>query len=1120
MKIPLILLLLFSHQSLSQTVPRPEFRIISPQFMCNVKSANTSIEAPPEQITIRFQPREGMRLTYLVRVYFEFIDGWKSQWRTISLWRSVRMLEKRIRNTSETITLNNQIYIDQKELTPGVAYTFNIAARDSNGGLSEEENVTVLFRGDSVSKNSARDTSLLLIGSVYIYSHLPLLIQANLIFCDPTNDYVFKWQMPVLENEQQEWLKTPGKTFYLPPNTLKPRQNDEIQVQVVNSNRTLMYTQKSMKLHVLNKEFYALLIPRNLSIGINHKITYKLSISELDVDQYSLEISWECENLRNNTNCTNFQESFSPKQEVSFLEQGYYRVSAIITYQEFTQNLTSFVIVDPRVIASVQFPDIKPEPLVSWRALRIPTVVNNVIPNCLLQWVTVNVTEDSSYGFIDESFLTTKLIPDLEENFLSDIVEISNATFSEDFPLAVPEKSDNFDGIEPQKIYIFRLLITCPEPINEWDSESQGNVTSFADLIINSKQPPQARPMEVIPEEGIALKTLFTIFTGTAVDTPEDYPMRYLFQYQVGPLVVDLEEYYESMEIVTELPYSENPIRIFYRVCDTENACSRTEGPAVRVNLTNDFSKEEFNFKLDKIKSMFYRTEYSNMFSTSASCILTFRELPDKTFYQILKTELIQSIQKEIDRLQTIDAEDIFVSQLKIMSFVKYGKRLTELLGDRNVKLKERLLNLLNSIPQERSDDFDAMEENNLIMKRSISRVDIEIRDLSQDDKIQKGILDIELREAILNSYNFTSNSQKISLLKNFTQHLREFIGDILCPSLQLSSDYNFASVNFSLEIFRGNAFQVKVKNLSLPLSSWKVKKRNGYVVLRNIYQTSPNREYCASRIAYSSDFMTGDHGKLFDVTLFEIDSELNSAIMMETNEDNEKFSIVSLQFESEGSFEDAKCVIWNGDSWADDNCNAVLITSSSIECQCSTLGFVKAISNSRFDYEEVYDNLTTESTTEYSGVTKQSETIVNDPPIDFMIFDKIDETETLVITSDIKKKANSVSDIFTFSPIVNNAIEEIVTVTTTIQRNASETPDDHGETVRETSFSTLIGFIVVGVFCLIIILIVTLNLYFIRKKNKLKHLQEMQIMSTEARVQSEEIKYARFYDEQMLSGN
>uniref|UniRef100_A0A1B0CX67 Putative conserved plasma membrane protein n=1 Tax=Lutzomyia longipalpis TaxID=7200 RepID=A0A1B0CX67_LUTLO len=966
----------------------------------------------------RFQPKEGKKLTYHVRVYFEFIEGWKSQRHTISLWRSIRLLEKRFRNTTEEITLNNKINIGHDELTPGVIYTFSLSAKDDKGA--------------------------------------------------------FKWQMPFLGEVYQEWLRTPGKTLYLPANVLKPGKKDKVYVKVLNQNQTETYTEGSMNLHVLKRDFFVILTPMNLSIGINRRITYKLAISQSFDDEDLSQITWECKNLQDNENCPNFEGASGPMQEVSFPSLGDYQVTAQITSDDVTQTLSSFVTVDPRIIASVQFPDIKPKPLISWRSLKLSVVVNDVIPQCHLHWTTVNPFDDNQYGYIDNSYFPSKIIPNLEENFLSDIVEISNATYSEDFILEVPEQFENFSGIEPEKVYVFRLLVTCPEPLEEWNAESEGNITSFADLVLISKQPPITRPMEVFPEEGVALKTLFTIFTGTASDTPDDYPMRYLFQYQIGRLVVDLEEFYENMQITTELPYSEEPIRIFYRVCDTRNACSRTEGPSIHVNLPEDYSREEFQFKLDKIKSMFYRTDYDSMFSTSVACILTFKEFPDKTFYEELKSLLIRRIQEEVSRLQAND-ESIFVSELKILSFVKYGKLLLELLGVNDTKLKEDLLTLLSTIRQERSDS-GTLDENNLIMKRSIEPDKAEMRKLSEED---------------------------------------------------LSSEFKLDSANFSLELFRGNGFQVKVRNFTIP--SLRDQGDSGYVILRNVFNTNSAEEYCASRITYSSDFVSGDvREEIFDLTLFAMNSTRNKAkLLTKSKTEDERYSLIFLQMKENRFYEDAKCVIWSGMEWTDETCSVLSTSPSNIECQCSELGFIKIFTDSRFEEDETYENttinpftLTTEATID--EVVPQGKSTIVDPQIGYIKSDII-HTEPLVITTNIKDKVKSVSDIFTFSPIVNNEADEVITVKT-IQRNSQENSsqphEDLDGNIRESNLATTIGFIVVGIFCLIIIIIITFNLYFIRKKNKMKHMQEMQIMSTESRVQSEEIKYARFYDEKMLLGN
>ncbi|GAB0092498.1 hypothetical protein DMENIID0001_074940 [Sergentomyia squamirostris] len=1110
----------------SDVMQKPEFRIISPQFMCNTKNTNRSVEASPEEITIRFQPREGRRLTYLVRVYFQFIDGWKSQRRTISLWRSIRLLEKRIRNISEEISLNNQFNINQTELTPGVIYTFNIAGRDSNAVLSEEENVTVVYRNSQESgRKGVGDLSLLLIGSVYIYNHLPFILQANLILCQPTNDYFFKWKVSGLEDEYKMWLRTPGKTLYLPPNILSPSKSYMINVEVSNINQTLSYTRSTMKLRILTREFFAILTPRNLSVGINRKITYKLSISQMDVEEYSLEISWECENLQNQTACLNFEEESTTKLEISFGTSGTYRVCAVITYKEFTQTLSSYVTVDPRIVASVQFPDLKPRPLISWRALRIPVVVNNVIPHCSLHWVTINGTEDRKYGFIESSYFNTKVIPDLEENFLSDIVEISNATYSEDFPLFVDAQSDSFPGIEPETTYIFRLNIVCPEPIQEWDSENVGNVSSFADLILMSKQPPLAETLKVEPEEGVALKTKFRFMTGMATDTADDYPLRYSFQYQINEILVDLDEFYENMEMETELPYSEEPLRTFYQVCDTRGACSRLEGPRIRVNMIETILKDEFLFKIDKLKFMFHRTDYGDVFSNSIACIYTFKAMPDATYYKKLKSELFDLIQMEVKRLQGKN-EEIFISEQKILNFVKYGKILADLFDFKNAKFTENLLNLLKSIPQERSDEYGFINENYVLTKRSIEPDKAELRELSDEDLLMKGILELELLETMISSLNHTENSTKIQEIKrNFTQQVRDFVGNLLCCSLQLSSDYSFVSGNFSLHVFRGNGRQIQLRNLSLPSS--KDQPDSGYVILRDLYETEPTAEYCVSRISYNSDFITDTlrMEEILDISLFAIDPYLKYTEIQEPSMNSEKYSVISLRLQPDTGPDETMCAIWNGRNWTDEYCEVVKITPSNIDCHCFMLGFLKLISHDP-GTEEFFDNVTvsTPRFTQIPGTSPSTsevpeESFIEEPPIDYYKTSDVSKTETFIVMDTAKPKTKMVSAVFTFSPIVNNErADEVITVATSTLTNQSDSSNNPN--IKESGYATMIGFIVIGIFCLIIIIILSVNLYFIRKKKKMKHLQEIQIMSTETRTQSEEIKYARFYDEQTLGNH
>lgn len=105
------------------------------------------------------------------------------------------MLEKRLRDTKEDISMRNQIDILNDELIPGVEYTFNIIGVDAAGNVSPPENFTLTYRGagligfDQESGSSGADISFLLVGTWSIFRDMPFLLQGVIIFCDATPYY-------------------------------------------------------------------------------------------------------------------------------------------------------------------------------------------------------------------------------------------------------------------------------------------------------------------------------------------------------------------------------------------------------------------------------------------------------------------------------------------------------------------------------------------------------------------------------------------------------------------------------------------------------------------------------------------------------------------------------------------------------------------------------------------------------------------------------------------------------------------------------------------------------------------------------------------------------------------
>lgn len=130
-----------------------------------------------------------------MQVFFRLLNGFKSQRHTLSVWRSIRVLEKKIRDTKEAISNKNQIDILNEELIPGVEYTFSIVGVDDQGNVSPAQNFTITYRGtDSIGFNqgsgsSGADISFLLVGTWSIFRDMPFLMQGVIIFCDPIPYY-------------------------------------------------------------------------------------------------------------------------------------------------------------------------------------------------------------------------------------------------------------------------------------------------------------------------------------------------------------------------------------------------------------------------------------------------------------------------------------------------------------------------------------------------------------------------------------------------------------------------------------------------------------------------------------------------------------------------------------------------------------------------------------------------------------------------------------------------------------------------------------------------------------------------------------------------------------------
>lgn len=124
--------------------------------------------------------------------------------------------------------------------------------------------------------------------------------------------------------------------------------------------------------------------------------------------------------------------------------------------------------------------------------------------------------------------------------------------------MVIPRKGayPNWNGLESDVKYKFRLMSTCPSPIDDNNPGNRRNVTTYTDVIIETNGPPQGQPIEVEPYAGEALRTIFRFSAGMAKDKPSDYPLRYIIGYIFDGYVVYIAEFFESTVTRTDLPFS------------------------------------------------------------------------------------------------------------------------------------------------------------------------------------------------------------------------------------------------------------------------------------------------------------------------------------------------------------------------------------------------------------------------------------------------------------------------------------------------------------------------------------------------------------------------------------
>lgn len=402
------------------------------------------------------------------------------------------------------------------------------------------------------------------------------------------------------------------------------------------------------------------MVPNNQSIGINREIKYSVYVDMFETGQKQMSVIWTCEAQAHNQSCAPRKNEQNPlTASFAFSKAGLYWVTVSVALNGSTKNDSTYVEVKPNIIASVEVLWMDPFKVVAGESFVAQVRINYLIPQCSAEWHSVG--DDPTYQSLNTSQLEAGLgkmtLNDLEESFLSELIEYENDTSSYDLKLSVPESSAGFRGFVGNGVYLFRLAITCPGLFDEDGNAVNASepVNSYSELIVRSNDPPTVEDLDVSPKTGEALKTLFKFSTAPAIDSPGDYPLRYRFYYRVDEFWVLIGDFYENTVTSAELPYLKSgTVKTMYSVCDSRNACTSVDGPKVEVTRNSFMSQPELTLRRNALEQSLLRKDFSDVFEKLVCLIWSIYTWDDQsqismineTTPKLLKVAIADVIQK------------------------------------------------------------------------------------------------------------------------------------------------------------------------------------------------------------------------------------------------------------------------------------------------------------------------------------------------------------------------------------------------------------------------------------------------------------------------------------------
>uniref|UniRef100_A0A182PAK7 GPS domain-containing protein n=1 Tax=Anopheles epiroticus TaxID=199890 RepID=A0A182PAK7_9DIPT len=1123
---------------------KPTFRIIAPEFICNpVDGSHSSIpdnsSAVEEnargtsthsarQLTIGFQTNGGQRLHYRVKTYFTLLGdtGFISQRHTVGLWRAVRQLEQRIRRERDVIAQRGQMTIGTDELLPGVVYSFGVVAVDADGVESDEQNFTMTYRNvdqgasfeHAGSSRGGNDVSLLMLGAEKTYADVDYLVTAQLIFCHPRTDYYYRWTVGGMnDSEPIAVAMERSKMLTVPAGSLLPEKLYHIEVTVYSTSTVdEVLARAHMTVTVLRRVPSVVLFPVDAVVGIDQTIRVRSYTSSGAV------VQWSCQKANDGGRCDDTFDTSEDDAMVTFYKEGQYIVKASIVGSSSESSL----LVHPKVTPTVRLLQMSQYPAVAGQPFELLVSVAGLVPNCYSNWTVVK-GED---GF--EHFDPTQLpnggnlgglfIRDVEENFLSELVDYGNDTVVKDVSLSIPgdTREGSWKGLAPNVRYKLRLETVCPELID--DSKRQvvrASVHSHWTFVLETNGAPEGSPIVLSPEaNGTALVTVYKLSTGIAKDTEQDYPLRYSFWYVADSVDVQIATYYEMTSAETILPYTKTgSVATYVIVCDSRNACSKIDGPDVYVLPGVEPSAETVSNVLGSVEAFFDRLNFRDALKNAFELLITLRNR-NSPQYDGAYRRFVDLLQQSISHIRRVYSETTYLSEASVQEFVLQAKSILDLEESSNHELFQQLLELMDPSPRpKRAASTSLPPPRPVFSPESISKVNTKLL-LMESLTVSKNVsVARQARTNLLSSvHQATKNYCALE-----SHHI--FVGQLI--TLEMNRYRSLSELNFG---------HIPVPNKVLLSSP---------VGRGQFLDAFPETEYfCLGRVYYARDLFVERETHELDMGFYEafVLSVEKGGMWTLVDWRNDYF-LWSLDGRR---LPNVTCQMWDNSAWSSKDCITVETVSDEVRCNCTQLGYLRISNETELTPPEDSSGYSSPKPTTNSSPSsadlQPASTIV---PESGSSADATKVVSALVTTTQpsaepVASTATQAvtvteSDMVTLGTEPNNATEATENFPVGPSPNTSIT--DNGPSAllqggNENGTSTLqsrslavssIKYTIVGALAIALLALAVIGVVYRRRKAVLRLADELHSVPSRARTQpSPHVRYARFQDEHNMAGD